>query len=824
MTPTPKSIFLSLAHLPEPERSQRVAAACGDDEALRREVDELLAYSAQSGDVLESLGMDWGDGDSIATPGGVLGPFRIKEQLGQGATSIVYRASRTDGTGAPLALKIFRGLGFGRDSSRRFQSEASVLERLEHPLIAELLDAGVFEIDGRQVPYVATELVEGASLTEWAHNERPETSAVLRVLADVADVLAYAHGQGVVHRDMKPANILVDAEGRPHVLDFGMARLVDPNLAGESLLTRVGQIVGTLAYMSPEQAQAGPDPVDGRADLYALGVIGYELLARRLPIAIPSDSLHRAVVAILIAEPTALGRVRPELAGDVEALLARLIAKRPEDRYQSAETVAADLRRLARGERLRLKPVRSAERGRRMRQGALVLIAALAVALAAWQLTRPKPLSAESRRTLNQAMGTLARCTERIQAPIKNRQDLRAAIADLESTRDALSGLPAGVPLTQITYYLYWRLGEAHYFLGELDDDVAEYRNAARAWGDGWTSGFRRDEHLPISPTAIQYREVAQFAEYTLPGGMALVELALARLERPLFHARAAARSTERVPGGIGARSYLAECPPMDPALLQRDRCMAWNNAAEAQLLVGRLTADTTSIDTSLVRTARAILGWPTPEIQGPLASMHFNRGEAWLERARLTGRAPERDSAAASLRRALQLRPLETSSRSHLGTRVELGNWALLQAEAAPTRAAREAILGAAVADIERARALVPLDHGTPRAAEYQLVLAELAVARAAAGRRAELATADTLLTQAAAVLTPDRFLLRNAEVQRVRALWHATRARLGLGHDERAAATECLRRALEATDETQDPAGHRRLESLLADIQARR
>ncbi|MCA8963172.1 MAG: serine/threonine protein kinase, partial [Planctomycetes bacterium] len=169
----------------------------------------------------------------------------------------------------------------------RFRHEAHLLGRLRHPGIVPIFDAGTTEIDGRRQPYLVMDDIEGQTLTAFAAERTLDDAARLRLIAAVCDAIEHAHQKGVIHRDLKPANILVDTdrdEPQPKILDFGIARTIEDDRFLTTMRTDVGQVLGTLAYMSPEQIAADPDALDTRSDVYAIGVIAYELLAGRLPL------------------------------------------------------------------------------------------------------------------------------------------------------------------------------------------------------------------------------------------------------------------------------------------------------------------------------------------------------------------------------------------------------------------------------------------------------------------------------------------------------------------------------------------------------------
>src|SRR5262249_6357007 len=204
-----------------------------------------------------------------------VGHYRVVRLLGEGGMGAVYEAEQ-DNPRRAVALKVIRPGLVSPGLLKRFTHEAQILGRLHHPGIAQIYEAGVAE-DGQ--PFFALELIRGATLDEYVRRHALDPAARLGLLARVCDAVQHAHEQGVIHRDLKPGNILVDEADQPKVLDFGVARATDADLLTSTGHTRTGQLVGTLSYMSPEQVAVDPAAVDARSDVYALGVILFELLA-----------------------------------------------------------------------------------------------------------------------------------------------------------------------------------------------------------------------------------------------------------------------------------------------------------------------------------------------------------------------------------------------------------------------------------------------------------------------------------------------------------------------------------------------------------------
>ena len=320
--------------------------------------------------------------------GAAVGPYRIESVLGEGGMGVVYRALDTK-LNRPVAIKFLSSELATSAERRRFQREAQTASSLNHPHIVTVHDAG--ELDERQ--YLVTELVDGGTLNDWAHRTRRTWREVVELLVGVADALATAHEAGILHRDIKPDNILITRSGYAKLADFGLARVqVDAHGVTRTLTagdTRDGAIVGTMAYMSPEQATGAP--LDSRSDIFSFGIVLYELVSGRRPFVGASsvDVLHAIVHA---PSPPLTGTLPPALAVAIE----KALEKDPADRYQSMRELTVDLRRLIRqtGETT-VQASAFRPGGRRW----LWSVAALALVAAAglWLLRRPAPPSAPPR-------------------------------------------------------------------------------------------------------------------------------------------------------------------------------------------------------------------------------------------------------------------------------------------------------------------------------------------------------------------------------------------------------------------------------------------
>ena len=291
-----------------------------------------------------------------------LGRYRILRILGEGGMGVVYLAQQ-EHPQRLVALKVIRGGALSPRALRRFELESQVLARLQHPGIAQVYEAGTASesTGGSQLPFFAMEYIQGVPLTDFANANHLDTNQRLDLMARICDAIQHAHQKGVVHRDLKPGNILVDAEGQPKVLDFGVARTLDADGTGQhqaSMHTDAGQLLGTVPYMSPEQVNSGGDTrdVDTRSDVYTLGVILYELLVGQLPHKVATATIAEAVRAIAHDDATRLSAHDKALRGDVETIVQKALEKDRNRRYQSASELAEDLRRYLRNEPIAARP------------------------------------------------------------------------------------------------------------------------------------------------------------------------------------------------------------------------------------------------------------------------------------------------------------------------------------------------------------------------------------------------------------------------------------------------------------------------------------
>lgn len=288
-----------------------------------------------------------------------IGRYEIKRLIGSGGMGAVYEAVQEQPR-RTVALKVMRSAVATPAALRRFEYEAELLGKLRHPGIAQVYDAGTHQdsLTHQSVPYFAMEYIPDArALTTYAEEVGLTLRQKLELFLTVCDAVQHGHQRAIIHRDLKPANILVDQQGTVKIIDFGVARSAEPEAAVMTQHTTVGQLVGTLQYMAPEQCGGDPADIDVRADVYALGVTLYELVIGRHPYALSGRSLAEAVRTIRETPPTLPSTHIRELRGDLDTIILKALEKEPASRYDSTAALAADITRFLNNETILARPV-----------------------------------------------------------------------------------------------------------------------------------------------------------------------------------------------------------------------------------------------------------------------------------------------------------------------------------------------------------------------------------------------------------------------------------------------------------------------------------
>ena len=368
-TPTPgeQEIFHVACEITSEEARQAyIDHVCGEDEELKKRVQTLLRVDAEQGlgntNNYEAL-------DTTEVLEKAVGPYKLLQQIGEGGMGTVYMAEQTKPIQRTVALKIIKP---GMDSDlviARFEAERQALAMMDHPNIAKVLDAGTTE---GQRPYFVMELVKGMPITQYCDDHRLNASERLRLFAQACHGVQHAHLKGVIHRDLKPTNVLVaeyDHQAVPKIIDFGVAKAISQKLTEKTMYTQFGQIVGTLDYMSPEQAKFNQLDIDTRSDIYSLGVLLYELLTGETPIdrdRLKTSGLEEILRIIREEEPkepstrlststelpalaanrnTSPDKLAGQLREDLDWIVIKALSKERGERYQTAEALANDVDR-----------------------------------------------------------------------------------------------------------------------------------------------------------------------------------------------------------------------------------------------------------------------------------------------------------------------------------------------------------------------------------------------------------------------------------------------------------------------------------------------
>lgn len=502
-------ILREWSRVPVRERDSWLSSRCGDDAELLAAVKTALAAQdsatmpGEAGADVRGAHGDKRGHEKDAQPSVVtemyddaparptrIGRYTILGQLGEGGMGMVYLAEQ-ERPKRRVALKVVRpGLVSAR-LLKRFELEAQMLGRLQHPGIAQIYEAGTADAGGGPQPFFAMELVEGRPLRSYCVERDLPIRARLELFVKVCEAVHHAHQKGVIHRDLKPGNILVDTMGQPKVLDFGVSRAIDADAPGVTMQTDIGQIVGTIPYMSPEQIGGDPGGIDTRSDVYTLGVILYELLAGRLPHALSDKTIPEAARIIGEQEPTPLSAMDASLRGDVQTIVAKSLEKDKERRYQSASEFGEDVGRYLRDEPILARPPSATYQMSKFAKRNKALVAGVAASVAllvmgvigtAWQAARAtdqrnaalkaEAFAKEQAETAEEINGVL---TSMLSMAMPE-QALGREVTVREVVDTAAAGLDGRfADRPNVEYAVRDSLGETYRSIGELAKSQAQY-------------------------------------------------------------------------------------------------------------------------------------------------------------------------------------------------------------------------------------------------------------------------------------------------------------------------------------------------------------
>jgi WD40 repeat protein/tRNA A-37 threonylcarbamoyl transferase component Bud32 len=531
-----REIFEEVIDLPSAEWAGMVDLHCAADDALRREVTRLLAGHRADDSFLDRPLVERTpvpDGRT-SYQGARIGPYRLTAVLGRGGMATVYRASRDDGSyRGEVAVKVLERERLGPGGARRVRQEREALASLEHPHVARLLDAGE-TADGD--PYLVMTLVDGVPITEYCTRHAPPIPERIRLFLQVCDAVDAAHRRAILHRDLKPTNILVTPEGQATLLDFGLSRSLD-----RSSVTTLGAHWLTPAYASPEQIRG--ESLTTSADVYALGVVLFEMVTGELPYAVSRDDPFAIAYAVVSGTVRSARAIAPTVPADLDAVLLKAKAPEVNGRYGSVSELREELQRVLDGRPVMAQPPTLAYRARRFvrRHTAAVVASVLAgavvmgaVGAALWQGRVAARQAAENRRLLYAAELKLA-----VQAleggspdlmqqllqghvPVSGQPDLRGVEWYL---LDRLRPEPdLVVPVTSVANAIAWSRDDRWLATAGSDGAITLWNTAGtgpgriigRHTGKTWGVSFSPDGHLLASVGSDRRLRVWRVSDGTL--------------------------------------------------------------------------------------------------------------------------------------------------------------------------------------------------------------------------------------------------------------------------------------------------------------------
>jgi non-specific serine/threonine protein kinase/serine/threonine-protein kinase len=455
-------------------------------------------------DANASFGLVLGPCVAVQPPdlvGKIVGSVRITGVIADGGMGRVYEGVQ-DSPRRRVAVKVLRPDAVSPERLRRFAFEAEILGRLKHPGIAQIYTAGTHAIGGVERPYFVMERVDDARpITAFVRERGLGPRESLMLFLQVCEAVGHGHSRGVIHRDIKPANLLVDGSGSPKVIDYGVARATEEDVAEASQVTGLGDLVGTVAYMSPEQFAARPDDIDVRTDVYSLGVVLHEMLSGRHPFDLRGLPVYEAARVVRESSPPALVDRCPAAGRDVSCIVAKCLEKEPGRRYGSAGELAEDIRRQLEGEPILAVPPTLLDTARRFvsRHRAVTAAAAVAACAIVAALVGISMLAIEASRQAEEARrgraradAVLAFLVDALRSPDPTRDGRKVTVAEtLTRAADVLRGDGhAGITDPETRSRILSAVGATLRQLGMPRESARALEEAVQATGPEATPGM----------------------------------------------------------------------------------------------------------------------------------------------------------------------------------------------------------------------------------------------------------------------------------------------------------------------------------------------
>jgi eukaryotic-like serine/threonine-protein kinase len=720
--PDLKAIFLeALDHPAGPERAAYLDQACQGDATLRDRVESLLKAHDEAGGFLgaEDAPASARDATSVPEvdstvsvrrpaitegPGIRIGPYKLLQQIGEGGMGTVFMAEQEHPVRRRVALKVIKtGMDTGQVVAR-FEAERQALAIMDHPNIAHVLDAGATDT-GR--PFFVMELVKGVPITEFCDRNHLSPKERLEIFIPVCLAIQHAHQKGIIHRDIKPSNVLVtlhDGKPVPKIIDFGVAKAIDQRLTDKTMFTEFGQIVGTLEYMSPEQAEMGALDIDTRTDIYSLGVLLYELLTGSTPL--EREKIRKAAYAEILKrireeEPTkpstrlseskdalpsisAQRKIEPArlmkfVRGDLDWIVMKSLEKDRSRRYETANGFAKDIQRYLDGDPVEACPPSTAYKFKKFARKhrvalstagafAVLLVAATAISagLAVWaNRERVRALAAE-----DEAREQKGRAEEREQVAIDAVKHFRDAVVESPDLKNTPSLGPLRKTLLKEPLAFFKtlrdqlqkdqdtrpeslaRLGSAVFELGNLSAEIGDKPDALRAFEESLAIRDRLARENPLSTKYLDALAESHNNSGVLQRQMGRFSEAMASYEKAREIWERIARDDKSV---TRFQEELAQC---------------YYNIGYLQSLTGRLVEAMASCEKAHEIRERLAQANPSEnQFQSALAQSHHAIGKLWIA-------TDQQMKAMASYKRALAIReplarenPAVTEFQSDLAT-----------------------------------------------------------------------------------------------------------------------------------------------------------